>query len=312
MRLVLDHLFTFPPGPTPISSVAEWQTRFAEATVGFEDSADRALIAGFVADRIAYAFAGAYQAALARLVAGKLPEGHGGNITSLCITEEGGGHPKAIKTTLTLNPDGTSLLHGRKQWATGGSLADQLLVAASVGADETGKNRLKLVLVDARASGVAMTEMPSPPFAPELPHAAITFTNVLVRAGDVLPGDGYDTYVKPFRTIEDAHMFLAILGHTIAACRTYGGSNEIIERAATVALALRQIAALDPSAPSTHIALAGAIDIGRRVLAETDPVWALSPSDVRARWERDRALLHVAERARIERRSRAWAQLSRN
>lgn len=309
MAHVLTALLAAPPDPAPIDSVLEWRARFARAASGVTEPADLALLAGFTADRVAYAFAGGYEAALDRLTRGKLDDARRRRPTSLCITEEGGGHPRAVKTTLTELPDGRLSIRGRKQWATGAPLADLLLVAASTGVDGAGRNRLALVAIDARAPGVTLTKMPDPPFAPELPHAQVELDGVIATAADVLPGDGYEAYVKPFRTIEDTHVFLALVGYLIRGARAHGAPREPIERAVATALALREIASMDPSAPETHVALAGALDLGRSLFDRADEIWEGAPAEVRARWERDRALSMVAERARSERRARAWERL---
>jgi acyl-CoA dehydrogenase len=306
---VLARLLSSAIDTTPIASVAEWQARFADAVAGLDEPADRSLVAGFVADRIAYAFAGGYQAGLAQLTRGKLDAARAGRATSLCITEEGGGHPRAVKTTLRALGNGQFSITGRKQWATAASLADVLLIAVSTGADAQGRNRLALVAVEARAAGVTLEKMPDPPFAPELPHAVVKLDGAVVSERDVLPGDGYEAYVKPFRTIEDTHVFLALVGHVIRGARVYGGARETLELAAATAVALRAIAAQDPSAAATHVGLAGALDLGRRLMSEAGAFFQNAPEEVRARWERDRALASVAERARGERRARAWERL---
>lgn len=310
MQEALSRALTISIDLTPIASLDEWRARFEEGARGVEDPASRALLAGVISDRLAYAFAGGYAAALSSLVRGKLDAARAARVGSLCITEEGGGHPRAVKTTLRSLGDGRSSLTGRKQWATAAPAADQLLIAASIGADADGKNRLALVCVDARAPGVKLSKMPDPPFAPELPHAIVTLEDVIVTDADRLPGDGYEAYVKPFRTVEDAHVFLALVGQILRAARAYGGAREVKELAIATSLALWGVTTMDPSAPSTHVALAGALELGRRLLAESAPVWASAPDDVRARWERDRALTMVAERARSERRARAWERLS--
>jgi len=308
MSHVLTRLLATAPDLIPVASLPAWRARLDEATSDLTTPADRALVAGFVADRVAYAFAGGYEAALARLTRGRLDTARARRPTSLCITEEGGGHPRAVKTRVTELPDGRLSITGRKQWATGAPLADVLLVAASTGTDAAGRNRLVLVAVDAHAAGVTLKKMPDPPFAPELPHAQVELDGVLVTRDDVLPGDGYDEYVKPFRTIEDIHVFLALVGHVIRGARSYG-PRELVERAAAAALALRELAEMDASAPETHVALAGALELGRSLLERADEAWKSAPDDVRARWERDRSLSMVAERARAERRARAWERL---
>lgn len=309
MTHVIERILASPIDLAPIESLDAFRERFEAAARGLDAPADRAIVAGFVADRVAYAFAGGYQAALARLVRGTLTEERRARVGSICITEEGGGHPRAVKTTLRPIGDGVLQLDGRKQWATAAPFADLLLVAASVGADDQGRNRLAIVAVEARAPGVTLEKMPDPPFAPELPHAVVRLEGARVTAEDVLPGDGYEAYVKPFRTIEDAHVFLALTGHLVRAARAYGGSREIVEHAAAAALALRAIAEMDPGASSTHVALAGALDFGRKLVADASSGWAKAPAEVRERWERDRALTMVAERARAERRTRAWERL---
>jgi acyl-CoA dehydrogenase len=309
MDTALHRVLVSPVDVAPIASLAEWRARFEAAIAGLDAPADRALVAGFAADRVAYAFAGGYAAALQSLVDGKLDAARGARVASLCITEEGGGHPRAVKTTLRSLGDGRFVLDGRKQWATAAPAADQLLIAASTGSDEQGRNRLALVVVDARAPGVTLEAMPEPPFAPELPHAIVKLRDVAVTAADVLPGDGYEVYVKPFRTIEDTHVFLSLVGQIVRGARAFGGARELIELAVATALSLRGVAAMDARPPVTHIALAGALELGRRLVTASAPLWASAPEDVRARWERDRPLTLVAERARGERRARAWERV---
>ena len=36
---------------------------------------------------------------------------------------------------------------------------------------------------------------------------------------DLLPGDGYDIYLKPFRTIEDIHVHAALIGYLVGVAR---------------------------------------------------------------------------------------------
>ena len=42
---------------------------------------------------------------------------------------------------------------------------------------------------------------------PDIGHARLHLDNVLC---ELLPGDGWDSYVKPFRSIEDLHVLAAI------------------------------------------------------------------------------------------------------
>lgn len=248
---------------------------------------ERAIRGGHDADRLGYAFAAGYGAALTALVPGVPPH------TSLCATEEGGAHPRAIATTLR---DGR--LVGAKKWSTAAATARLLLVVASTGVDAEGRNRLVVVKVDPRAPGVTLTEMPPPPFAPEIGHAQVTL-DTAVAPEAVLPGDGYDVYLKPFRTIEDIHVHAAVVGWMLGLGERHGWPHDLIERLLAAVATLRQLAAAPPLAPATHLALAGAIAMARE-LVERAPWDTLDPEAL-ARWRRDRPLLEVAGKARAAR-----------
>ena len=257
---------------------------------------DRAVRGGHDADRLGAAFVAGYGAALRALV----PDAPAR--TSLCATEHGGAHPRAIASRL----DHDLRLVGHKRWSTLATEAELLLVVASVGTDDAGRNRLKLVRVSPRAPGVTITPMPPPPFAPEVRHAEIQL-DTWVEPGDVLPGDGYTDYLKPFRTVEDLHVHGALLGWMLGLAARHAWPRELTERLLAAVAAVRSLAAAPPLAPATHLALAGTIALVRD-LVERAP-WASLDPDARARWERDRPLLEVAGRARAARLDAAWAAL---
>ncbi len=257
----------------------------------------RAAVGGFEADRVAYAFGAGYLAALARLVPSAAP----GQLRALCASEDRGAHPAAIATTLTRGEDGALRLRGAKRWATFGPDAAELLVAATTGRDDAGRNRLKLVRVDARRAGVLVRPMPPTPFTPELPHAEIALEDVRVEDDEVLDGDGYTRYVKPFRTIEDAHVLTAFAAHVAGLARAQGWPPEALEEALAAVGALASVAASDPVAATTHRALGGAIRLVEALAARADGWWLGGDPEARARWQRDRAILGVAAAARARR-----------
>jgi acyl-CoA dehydrogenase len=150
--------------------------------------------------------------------------------------------------------------------------------------------------------------MPATPFAPEIPHANVTLAGVHVAARDVLEGDGYERYVKPFRTIEDTHVVGALLGYVMGVARQYAWSNSTIEDLLFAIAAIRSIALADARARETHRALGGAFRHVRALLSRCEPEWARVDADTRARWERDRPLLDVAEGARKKRLEAAWRE----
>src|SRR5262245_7801337 len=119
MSALEHHLLRSKPPDGPITSIEAWFARIASCP--YEEPLQRALWSGFEADRLGYAFAGGYHAALGRLVDhARLPEAK----ISLAATESGGAHPRAIETRL----DGVGAelrLRGEKTFATLASVADE-------------------------------------------------------------------------------------------------------------------------------------------------------------------------------------------
>ena len=154
------------------------------------------------------------------------------------------------------------------------------------------------------------TTMPPTAFVPEVPHAQLQFKDVNIDAGQILPGDGYASYVKPFRTVEDIHVNAAILAYLVREARRLGWPRAWIERAVAVLLAHERLAGEDPGASETHVALAGALAIVAGLIGETEPLWDVAGADPAAqRWKRDRELLKVAGGIRAQRVASAWARL---
>jgi alkylation response protein AidB-like acyl-CoA dehydrogenase len=286
--------------PPAVDSLTAWWEATAEPRRAHATTIDRALAGGALADRLGFAFASGYGEALRALV----PSIDG--ITALCITEAGGNTPRAIETKL-VRVDGGYEVSGHKKWATVGSLASSLLVCASTGIED-GMNRLRLVRVRADAPGLTIKPS-SAPFVPEIPHAEITLDRVLVTDADVLPGDGYTEYVKPFRTIEDIHVHAAVAGYLIGVAQRHGFPKPAIEKLVALALTTRAIAAADPKSETTHVALAGTFALIATEVAAIEALWSASSDDEWQRWQRDRALLHVAGKAREARREKAWSLL---
>jgi hypothetical protein len=83
------------------SCLADWKAVFDREKSRWVLPADRAAIGGFLADRMAYAFAAGYQAALHKLDPTLPLE----DLAALCVTEAGGGHPKVIESTLIQEHD---------------------------------------------------------------------------------------------------------------------------------------------------------------------------------------------------------------
>jgi acyl-CoA dehydrogenase len=292
-----------------LTTLSDWKTLFDAETSGWDAPVDRAVIGGFLADRVAYAFAAGYETALRRLVP-SLPERA---IVSLCVTEEKGGHPSSIKTELRKaegTPEETRSLTGSKKFITMANEAELLIVAASTGASPDGKNMIRMVIVARSAPGIDIVPMTGLPFVPEISHGTVSFRDVSVDDRDVLPGDGYRDYIKPFRTIEDLHVFAAIMGFIFRVACLFRWPRPVQEQIMSLAVCTRALALDDPSAPAVHIALGGLRAQILSLLESTSHYWETVDEKTRAGWERDQALLRVAENARIKRLESAWAKIS--
>lgn len=258
------------------------------------DSIERAILRGAQSDRLGLAFLAGYWSALSGLDPTITERG------ALCATEAGGGHPRAIQTTLR---DGT--LNGMKTFVSGGLLANTLLVVAKVG-ERDGRPELKVARISAKAAGVTHGEGLELDFVPEVPHGTVTFENARVEA--VLEGDGYERYLKPFRTIEDAHVFGAVIG-----CLITNGRDALpkvtLEQLLAQLAAIMTVARLSPSDAAAHVTLAGILTASKALIDFID--LKHFDADFRARFERDKKLLTVASKVREQRRETAWAQLAK-
>ncbi|MCE9666562.1 acyl-CoA dehydrogenase family protein [Myxococcus stipitatus] len=305
MNDVLSFLVTGAVEPPVLDSVDGWWRQHLELARRFSVPADLALAGGFRADRLGFAFASGYHAAHRALFPG-LPEDRP---TALCATESTGAHPAAIQTRLS-REEGPWTLSGEKSFVTLGTSAELLLVVATEGQDAQGRNRLRLVAVDSKRAGVHVAPLPELPFVPEVPHAEVWFEDVRVAPEEVLPGDGYARYLKPFRTVEDSHVHLAVLGWLLQVGRRSGWPDAVREELLALAVMMRGVSLADPAAVATHLALGGALEMTRGALERCEPLWASVDAATRERWERDRRLLGVAGKVRAKRLEAARARLS--
>ncbi|MFZ5570217.1 MAG: acyl-CoA dehydrogenase family protein [Thermodesulfobacteriota bacterium] len=300
------------PGSTVTTSEREfgrWRRCFYAEAAPWPVPVDRAVIGGFIADCTAYAFAAGYGAALQALVPG-LP---GDKIACFCITEEGGGHPRFIKTSLAPAGGGAEggkrwTVTGRKKFITCAAEADLFLVAASTGPSPDGKNQIRMVTVRRETPGIEIQLMRNLRLVPEISHGEVFFREVSVQAADLLPGDGYLEYIKPFRTIEDLHVSAAILGHLFRKARRHAWPREIREAIIGAIVSVRALATSDPGLASVHIAVHEALGRIKELLVRLEPLWDRIGGKEKEDWDRDKVLMSIADTARTRRIETAWKQ----
>lgn len=298
------------PLPLPATACAgdmpQWQALARQQYTQWQTPFTRAVAGGFCSGSTGIAFTSGYQAALQALAPTRVDY----NAASFCVTEAGGNRPSSIQTRLTASTTGRWILSGEKSFVSGADHARRLLVAATDGQDEQGRNRLVMVQVETDQPGVAIQILPPLPFAPDALHGSVRFDQVVITPAQRLPGDGYAQYVKPFRTIEDIHVSAAILGYLVRIARQYGFPRSSIEQLLALIWLHQPLADAAPAEPATHLALAGARHLMESVLATLEPHWALAEPAVASAWQRDKALLQIAGKARTQRTLRAWETLT--
>ncbi|QXI52203.1 acyl-CoA dehydrogenase family protein [Pseudomonas alvandae] len=238
------------------------------------------------------AFLVGYQAAL-RTLWPSAPQSLG----ALCATEQRSLRPADMQTRLT-----DLRVSGRKDFVTAGDAAEWLLIAARSESPEDERPRLSLAVAYAGEPGVVLEKLPGLPFMPEISHGRVLLEGALC---ELLAGDGWDAYVKPFRTLEDLYVLSAMTAWL------YGVGQEC---AWPQALRLRLLALLagcaeasrhNPSSAATHVLLGGLFVQFQGLEAELNDALAGGPAAWREMWGRDKAVMDIAAGARAKRLDKA-------
>lgn len=293
---------------TRLPSLYDWKKLFVQYSSNWEEPIDCAIMGGFLGDRAAYAFASGYKTALYCL----MPSLPLDQIVAFCVTEEGGAHPRAIHTKLeevTGHSDSGIRwrMSGIKRFATMADEADLFMVATSMGIDAEGKNHIRFVLIERDAEGITVEPMDDIPFIKEISHGVIRLENVAIGESQLLPGDGYERYIKPFRTIEDLHVLAAILGYLFRVATLYDWPKSCREQMLSLLVSIRALALADHAAPEVHLAIGGFQTQMDDLLVAAEPYWSQTDEETRTGWERDSTLMRVAGGdARAKRLEKAW------
>lgn len=316
---MIDNLEFCLAGPVraeSVESASDWTRRWLATVAEGHRPVGLALRGGFVADRLAWAFGAGYQAALRSL----MPGTGATDIMSFCATEAGGNRPGDIATELRQAADGKLAISGRKRWSTYAPVASRLFVVArdersdadgSAAVAGAGRRMLRVVCVNSCLAGLSIRAMAPPAFVPEAPHAEVDLAQVEISEEDVLPGDGYARYVKPFRTAEDIFVSVACAAYMLREARARKMPPELLERIVVCMQSLVSLADEPFDAPAVHVALAGALSLWSQTRERfTEVLLASGPGDAAStRWLRDQPLFSVASQARALRSARAWERL---
>jgi hypothetical protein len=239
------------------------------------------------------AFLVGYQAAL-RMLWPSAPLSLG----ALCATEQRSLRVADMQTRLR-----DLRLNGRKDFVTAGDAADWLLVAAR--SEEPGEvPRLNLAVVYPGEPGVRLEKLAPMPLMPDIGHGRLFLDNALC---ELLAGDGWDAYVKPFRTLEDIYVLSAMTAWLFGVGQDSDWPQTLQLRLLALLAGCAEVSRQAPNNPAGHVLLGGLFAQFDGLKAEVNQALADGPPQWAAMWQRDQAVMELAAGARGKRLAKALA-----
>ncbi|EJL97616.1 acyl-CoA dehydrogenase [Pseudomonas sp. GM102] len=241
------------------------------------------------------AFLVGYQAAL-RMLWPSAPLSLG----ALCATEQRSLRVADMQTRLR-----DLRLNGRKDFVTAGDAADWLLVAAR--SEEPGEvPRLNLAVVYPGEPGVRLEKLAPMPLMPDIGHGRLFLDNALC---ELLAGDGWDAYVKPFRTLEDIYVLSAMTAWLFGVGQDSDWPQTLQLRLLALLAGCAEVSRQAPNNPAGHVLLGGLFAQFDGLKAEVNQALADGPPQWAAMWQRDQTVMDLAAGARGKRLAKALAGL---
>ncbi|NIF17057.1 acyl-CoA dehydrogenase [Pantoea sp. Cy-639] len=239
------------------------------------------------------AFLLGYQAAL-RVLWPSAPASLG----ALCATERRSVRPADMRTRL----EGLRL-SGSKDFVTAGLEAEWLLVAARhEGQDEAPS--LQLAVVYPGEPGVTLEALPTLPLMPEVGHGRLILEGA---ACELLAGDGWDAYVKPFRSLEDLYVLSALVAWLYGVAQECAWPQDLRLRLLALLAGCAEGSRQCPEGVACHLLLGGLFAQFQGLRGEIDKALASGPEQWLQLWQRDQSVLALAAAARDKRLAKAWA-----
>ncbi|WP_077049020.1 acyl-CoA dehydrogenase family protein [Pseudomonas sp. KK4] len=241
------------------------------------------------------AFLVGYQAAL-RMLWPSAPASLG----ALCATEQRSLRPADMQTRLR-----DLRLSGQKDFVTAGDAADWLLVAARC--EQPGEDpRLSLAVVYPDEPGVRVEKLPAIPLMPDVSHGRLFLDNA---ACELLAGDGWDAYVKPFRTLEDIYVLSAMTAWLYGVGQECDWPQPLQLRLLALLAGCAEVSRQAPGSQAGHVLLGGLFAQFEALKDEIDQALASGSPEWAAMWLRDRAVMELGSVARGKRLAKALAAI---
>jgi hypothetical protein len=237
------------------------------------------------------AFLVGYQAAL-RALWPSAPQSLG----ALCATEQRSLRPADMQTRLS-----DLRVNGRKDFVTAGDAAEWLLIAArSEAAGEA--PRLKLAVVYGGEPGVTLEKLPAIALMPDISHGRVLLDGALC---ELLPGDGWDAYVKPFRTLEDLYVLSAMSAWLYGVGQECDWPQALQLRLLALLAGCAEVSRHNPSSAVGHVLLGGLFAQFKGLDADLNDALAAGPASWREMWGRDKGVMDIGAGARAKRLAKA-------
>ncbi len=244
-----------------------------------------------------------HQSAVRRMFPGTPPDA----VTSFCVSEQRGPHPRYIDTRLE-SVNGQWQITGEKMWGTMAPPSTLIYVAASTGVVD-GQNQLKMVGIHGDATGITKVPLPPERQAGEVPICDLRFVATPVADGHIYDADAYETYIKPFRLVEDVFSTVATqiallrLGH--ACGLTHAQREDLVG----LIVQGQAVAESTMDAPGDLLLITSYLRSSQTFWGTLADGFAGASDEIRDGWHVGRPILTVAARAREQRRHNAWAAL---
>lgn len=277
-------------GPLPRLAHTQAGPWFAELSehATQASSCELAMLGGRLAATPGLAFLAGYQAALRALVP-LAPQGIG----AFCVTEQRSNKPADIHTRLV---DGQ--ITGHKDFVIAGSAAQWLIVLARNDLAEQAPC-LSAVLVSTDNPNITLQTGPALAMLPDISHGSVQFRQVHCQ---VLSGDGWDDYSKPFRSLEDGHVLAALCAWLYGQSLLDQWPQELQLQLIAVLAGLKETLAQPNKDVTSHLLLAAQLAQFSGLQTQVNHALSTHSSQSTAQaWKRDKAILTIASSARARR-----------
>lgn len=270
-------------------STKEWSEDYFSLTK-YQTPFDKALLGGFSCQQFSFAFLSGYQAALQQMFPTIAPN----QLKALCVSEAKGGHPKVIHTTL----DENNRINGFKTYITAGSEVEHLLVLCKTNEIVNRRPLLKMVHLPRTTDNIQITDFELP-FMLEVKHGKLALKDTQIHSSQILEGDGYSQYTKPFRTLEDVLVATAYHAMLLRQAMDYEWEEDLRDQIVFHLFTLKNLLDLPPMDKETHLLLAAYEANFEKLLPRIDAnIAEYSPPHFKEDWERNRKVLSLAKKVK--------------